>query len=187
LDLRDFVRRLPTKIRERVRKRAQPQWIGPMLATLVDRPFSEEGWIFEPKLDGERCLTFCNSKNSRLFSRNRKLLNQSYPELAEPLANQSVHSYIVDGEIVAFKGDVTSFAQLQRRMHVRSAEEARSIGVEVYYYLFDLLYLNGYDLRDIPLIHRKKLLKEALLRRRQIALCGQGGNRIRHEWFDHTT
>jgi len=131
-----------------------------MLATLVDKPFSREGWIFEPKLDGERCLTFCSSENPRLFSRNKKLLNQSYPELVEPLARQRADSYIADGEIVAFKGDVTSFAQLQLRMHLHDADEARRLGIEVFYYLFDLLYLNGYDLREVPLIHRKSLLKE---------------------------
>src|SRR5215470_1943943 len=133
-----------------------------MLATLIDKPFSSEKWIFEPKLDGERCLTFCRGKNLRLLSRNNKLLNQSYPELIEPLAKQPAETYIADGEIVAFKGDVTSFAQLQRRMHLRDADATRRAGVEVFYFLFDLLYLNGYDLREVPLIHRKTLLKQAL-------------------------
>jgi DNA ligase D-like protein (predicted ligase) len=133
-----------------------------MLATLVDKPFSQDGWIFEPKLDGERCLAFCRGKNVRLFSRNRKPLNQSYPELVEPFSKQPADSYIIDGEIVAFKGDVTSFAQLQRRMHLRDADETRRLGVQVFYYVFDLLYLNGYDLRDVPLIHRKALLKQTL-------------------------
>jgi DNA ligase D-like protein (predicted ligase) len=133
-----------------------------MLATLVDKPFSREGWIFEPKLDGERCLTFCRGKNLRLFSRNQKLLNQSYPELLDRLARQPAESYIADGEVVALKGDVTSFAQLQRRMHLRDADEARGIGIKVFYYVFDLLYLNGYDLREVPLIYRKRLLNETL-------------------------
>jgi bifunctional non-homologous end joining protein LigD len=132
-----------------------------MLATLVAEPFSRENWIFEPKLDGERCLVFCNDENPRLFSRNRKALNGTYPELVEPLARQATGNYIADGEIVAFKGNVTSFAQLQRRMQVRDPDEARRVGVEVFYYLFDLLYLNGYDLRDTPLVHRKALLREA--------------------------
>jgi DNA ligase D-like protein (predicted ligase) len=81
--------------------------------------------------------------------------------LVEPLSRQTTASYIADGEIVAFRGDVTSFAQLQRRMQVRDPDEARRVGVEVFYYLFDLLYLNGYDLREVPLIHRKALLSEA--------------------------
>lgn len=155
-----FSATLPPAVRKRVRKRAQPEWFQPMLATLVDRPFSREGWIFEPKLDGERCLTFASGGNARLLSRNRKLLNESYPELVEPLARQPARSYIVDGEIVAFKGGVSSFAQLQRRMHLRDADEARRLGVQVFYYLFDLLYLDGYDLRQAPLIHRKRLLED---------------------------
>ena len=137
-----------------------PAWFSPMLATLVAKPFSAEGWIYEPKLDGERCLVFCNGKNPRLFSRNHKSLNHTYPELVDPLASQAPKSYIADGEIVAFKGDVTSFLQLQRRMQVRDPDEARRRGVEVFYYLFDLLYLNGYDLRGVPLIHRKQLLEQ---------------------------
>ena len=132
-----------------------------MLATLVAEPFSRENWIFEPKLDGERCLTFRNHKTARLFSRNKKTLNETYPELVAPLANLAVENYITDGEIVAFKGDVTSFSQLQRRMQVRDPDEARRVGVEVFYYLFDLLYLNGYDLRNVPLMQRKALLQEA--------------------------
>ncbi len=132
-----------------------------MLATLVDEPFSRENWIFEPKLDGERCLIFCNHKNPHLLSRNRKVLNETYPELVEPLTSQARASYIADGEIVAFRGDVTSFSELQRRMQLRDPDEARRVGVEVFYYLFDLLYLNGYDLREVPLVHRKGLLKKA--------------------------
>jgi bifunctional non-homologous end joining protein LigD len=162
LDPRNPIGRLPPDVRDRVRRRAQPDWVSPMLATLIDKPFSSERWIFEPKLDGERCLTFCRGKNLRLLSRNKKLLNQSYPELLEPLAKQPAESYIADGEVVAFKGDVTSFAQLQRRMHLRDADVVRSIGIKVFYYVFDLLYLNGYDLREIPLIYRKRLLNETL-------------------------
>jgi DNA ligase D-like protein (predicted ligase) len=131
-----------------------------MLATLVEKPFSREGWIFEPKLDGERGLAFRKGKSLRLFSRNRKLLNNTYPELVDPLSGQGPESYIADGEIVAFKGDVTSFKQLQHRMQVRDPEEARRKGIEVFYYLFDLLYLNGYDLREVPLIYRKDLLRQ---------------------------
>jgi ATP-dependent DNA ligase len=132
-----------------------------MLATLVAEPSSRENWIFEPKLDGKRCLVIDSGKTPRLHSRNKRLLNETYPELVAPLARQAVESYIADGEIVAFEGAVTSFSQLQRRMQLRNPDEARRVGAEVFYYLFDLLYLNGYDLREAPLIHRKALLKEA--------------------------
>jgi bifunctional non-homologous end joining protein LigD len=156
----DPIAKLPEAVREGARKRAQPSWIPPMLATLVADPFSDENWIFEPKLDGERCLTFCSDKGPRLLSRNQKVLNSTFPELVPPLASQPTENYVADGEIVAFKGDVTSFPQLQRRMQLRDPDKARRVGVEVFYYLFDLLYLNGYDLREVPLIHRKALLKD---------------------------
>jgi DNA ligase D-like protein (predicted ligase) len=131
-----------------------------MLATLVAHPFSNDQWIFESKLDGIRCLSIRNATGIQLFSRNQKPLNQAYPELLEPLAAQPVQNYIVDGEIVAFKNGVTSFSQLQQRMQVRDPDEARRRGVEIFYYIFDLLYLNGYDLRDVPLLQRKNLLQE---------------------------
>jgi bifunctional non-homologous end joining protein LigD len=115
-----------------------------MLATLVAEPFSRENWIFEPKLDGVRCLVIDSGKTPRLHSRNKRLLNETYPELVAPLARQAVESYIADG-----------------RMQLRNPDEARRVGVEVFYYLFDLLYLNGYDLREAPLLHRKALLKQA--------------------------
>jgi len=115
-----------------------------MLATLVTKTFSAEGWIFEPKLDGERCLTFRQGKRPRLLSRNRTLRNQTHPALLGPLARQATDSDITDGEMVAFQGDVTGFSQLQRRMQGRDPDEARHWDVEVFYHLFDLLYLNGY-------------------------------------------
>lgn len=131
-----------------------------MLATLVDQPFSDPDWVFEPKLDGVRCLTFRKGRSLRLLSRNEKELNQTYPELESPLVNQKVRNYIADGEIVAFRGSVTSFAELQRRMQMRNPDEALRAGVAVFYYLFDLLYLDGYDLRQLPLIHRKTILSQ---------------------------
>ncbi len=152
---------LPPDIRKRARKRSQPAWVAPMLATLVDKPFSAEDWIFEPKLDGVRCLTFRNGKTPCVLSRNRLPLNQTYPELIPPLAEQATQSYITDGEVVTFRGEVTSFSQLQRRMQLRDPEQALRVGVDVFYYLFDLLYLNGFDLREVPLIHRKALLRAA--------------------------
>jgi bifunctional non-homologous end joining protein LigD len=144
----DEIAKLPDAVRKHARKHPQPSWLGPMLATLVDQPFSSRDWIFEPKLDGERCLTFRRAKSLCLRSRNKTILNETYAELVEPLARQAIEDYIVDGEIVAFKGDLTSFSQLQRRMQVRDPDEARRRGVAVFYYLFELPYLNGYDLRE---------------------------------------
>jgi DNA ligase D-like protein (predicted ligase) len=145
--------------REHAQKRVPPGWVRPMLATLASEAFSDDDWIFESKLDGVRCLVFRNKSRIQLLSRNRQPLNKTYPELVEPLAAQRIPSFVVDGEVVAFKDGVTSFSQLQRRMQVRDPDEARRRAVKVFYYLFDLLYLNGYDLRKVPLLQRKDLLQ----------------------------
>jgi DNA ligase D-like protein (predicted ligase) len=141
---------------------SQPDWVAPMLATLTDRRFSAEDWIYERKLDGERCLAFRQGGEVTLLSRNQKSLNTQYPELVPALAAQEQGHFIVDGEVVAFDGPVTSFAKLQDRMHLQDADEARQTGVKVFYYIFDLLYLDGYDVSRVPLRARKKLLKAAL-------------------------
>ena len=73
---------LPAEAKARLRERAQPRWVAPMLATLTDQRFSREGWLFEPKWDGERCLAFRRGRDLSLFSRNRKRLNDKYPEIA---------------------------------------------------------------------------------------------------------
>jgi len=160
--MNELLKSLADEAQEKLRDVEQPDWMNPMLATLTDRRFSDEDWIFERKLDGERCLAFRKGDQMHLMSRNQKNLNDQYPELVEALKQQRVDDFIVDGEIVAFEGDVTSFARLQDRMHVEDPEEARQSGVAVYYYAFDLLYLAGYDTTQVGLRHRKSLLKGAL-------------------------
>jgi DNA ligase D-like protein (predicted ligase) len=132
-----------------------------MLATLTDKRFSREGWLFEPKFDGERCLVFRRGRELNLYSRNRKRLNEKYPDLIEAFLHQDATNFIADGEIVTFKDGVTSFAQLQQRMQVEhpSAELIRR--VPVWLCLFDLIYLHQYDTRQVPLRYRKELLRDA--------------------------
>jgi DNA ligase D-like protein (predicted ligase) len=133
-----------------------------MLATLTHQPFSSKAWLFEPKLDGERCLVFRHGDDIRLFSRNHKPLNLKYPELTKAFRDQKTAFFIVDGEIVTFERGVTSFAKLQPRMQVErpSAELVRN--VPVWFYAFDLLYFASYDIRQVPLGYRKELLRKAL-------------------------
>ena len=153
---------LPKEIRKRMQKRGMPNWMEPMLATLADEPFSDPDWIYERKFDGERCLTFKEAGNVRLLSRNRKALNMHYPDLVEVLAQNLPGAVVVDGEVVAFEGNVTSFSRLQDRMHIQDPQQARRSGVGVYYYLFDILYLDGYDLTQVPQRKRKAILKSAI-------------------------
>jgi bifunctional non-homologous end joining protein LigD len=133
-----------------------------MLAVLTDERFSDPGWIFERKLDGERCLAFRRGDELRLESRTRQALNGTYPELVPPLLAQRSRDFVVDGEIVAFEGGQTSFARLQRRLQLRDADSARQTGVAVFYYLFDLLHLDGHDTTALALRDRKALLRQAL-------------------------
>jgi DNA ligase D-like protein (predicted ligase) len=153
---------LSADARARLRKRTQPSWFPPMLATLVHQAFSREGWLFEQKLDGERCLVFRNGEQLNLFSRNHQLLNLRYPELVEAFQVQKEESFIVDGEIVAFKGGLTSFAKLQQRMQVQQPSAQLRRRVPVWFYAFDLMYLASYDTRQVPLRYRKELLARAL-------------------------
>lgn len=138
-----------------------PDWLDPMLATLTDRRFSDDTWLFERKLDGERVLAYHDGREVRLFSRNRTRLDDTYPELTEALAAQPADAFVADGEVVAFDGNVTDFSRLQGRMQITDPDRARANGVAVYYYLFDLLHLDGHDLTVAPLRRRKAFLKRA--------------------------
>jgi bifunctional non-homologous end joining protein LigD len=133
-----------------------------MLAVLTEDRFSNPAWIFERKLDGERCLAFRRGAAVRLLSRTRKQLNGTYPELAEALLAQASDDFVADGEVVAFEGAQTSFARLQQRMQLRDPEQARRSRVRVFYYLFDLLHLDGREVTGLPLRERKSLLRRAL-------------------------
>ena len=133
-----------------------------MKAVLSDEPFSDPDWIFERKLDGVRCVAHKQDRQVRLVSRTGRLMNGSYPELVEALERERRPDLVADGEIVAFRGAVTSFSRLQGRMQVSSPDAARRSGVPVFLYLFDLLRLEGEDLRRLPLRERKARLRRSL-------------------------
>ncbi len=143
--------------KEKLKKSTPPDRTSPMLATLTKEHFSREGWIFERKFDGQRCLVFQTGKTVKLMSRNKKEISRQYPEIVEAFENQK-YRFIADGEIVAFEGKVSSFRKLQPRMHSKNPDTS----VKVFFYVFDLLFLEGYDLSKLELRSRKSLLKEAL-------------------------
>ena len=151
---------LPEEARADLVEAEFPGWTDPMLATLTDDPFSDPDWIYERKLDGVRVLAFKDGDEVQLYSRNRKDQNVRYPELVEAIAALD-GSFVVDGEVVAFEGDVTSFSKLQDRSQIQDAEEARQSDVDVFYYLFDILHLDGRDVTGVALRHRKHLLRQA--------------------------
>ncbi|MDX1633715.1 MAG: non-homologous end-joining DNA ligase [Marinobacter sp.] len=158
----DWRKSLAESDRKRLEKTSFPDWMDAMKATLTDEPFSSSDWIFEPKLDGERLLAFVHDGKARLYSRNRKCLDDTYPELVEAISGQATTDMVLDGEVVAFRDGLSSFSRLQGRLGIKDPEEARDTGIDVSLYLFDLLYYDGQDLRALPLTSRKQLLKEAL-------------------------
>jgi DNA ligase D-like protein (predicted ligase) len=139
-----------------------PEWYPVMLATLTERRFSDSAWIYEPKFDGERAVAYFQAGKIRLLSRNQQNLNRSYPDLLEVLQSQDARTFVVDGEIVAFEEKVPSFSKLQQRIGLRKISPQKIHEVPVYYYLFDILYLEGFDLRKLPLKARQHLLEKAI-------------------------
>src|SRR3954471_16976315 len=134
---------------------------APMKAVLVREPFSDARWLFERKLDGIRCGVLRRDGRVRLISRGGETRNSAYPELVDAF-QQDAPDLLADGEIVAFERGATSFARLQRRMQIRDPALARRSRVAVYLYLFDLLDLDGSDLRPRPLLERKRALRGAV-------------------------
>jgi DNA ligase D-like protein (predicted ligase) len=134
----------------------------PALATLSHERFWEDGWVYERKLDGQRCLAVRTGRGTRLYSRSGRDVTVAFPEIAEALEHQARTDFVIDGEVVAFEGSRTSFARLQPRIHVSSAEKARRSGVPVYFYVFDALRADGRDVRREPLLERKRLLRTLL-------------------------
>src|SRR5437764_2333795 len=134
---------------------------APMKAVLSDKPFSDPDWVFERKLDGERCGAVRRGGEVELLSRTGRVLSSTYPELVDALSVDGP-DLLVDGEIVAFKRGQTSFERLQQRIGIRDPEQARRSPVAVYYYVFDVLELDGEDVRPLPLLERKARLRTAV-------------------------
>ena len=153
---------LAKPLKAKLVKKAFPSFEKPMLATLTKSYFSDKNWIFERKFDGERCLIFKNGNNVFLKSRNDKSLDATYPEIKAAAKKIKADQIILDGEVVAFKGKLTSFEKLQQRLGLTSAKKALATGIKVYIYVFDILYFDGYELLQLPLEDRKKMLKCAI-------------------------
>lgn len=129
----------------------QPNFITPQLATLTEKYFSNKDWIYEEKFDGIRCIVVSKKGVINLYSRNHNKLNLKFPSLLEAFQKQKNKNFIIDGEIVAFDRNITSFSKLQRYKKEK---------VSICFYAFDLLYFDKYNLKNLQLIERKKLLKE---------------------------
>jgi bifunctional non-homologous end joining protein LigD len=136
--------------------------IGLMLAILTDRRGFGEEWLLERKFDGERCVARKDGCEVRLESRTAKDLTGTYPEVRSALARQRHRELVLDGEVVAFDGEQTSFSRLQQRLGITNPSAERVAANPVVYCIFDLLKLDGDDLRDLPLLERRAKLTDAI-------------------------
>jgi bifunctional non-homologous end joining protein LigD len=147
------------------RRAALPAHPKPMLAATADAPFSHPDWLFEPKLDGFRTIAIINEGKVRLLSRRGLDVTRQYQHLTEGLRHQPASEMALDGEIIALdeKGR-TCFQCLQQYLQtLRRSEEGLEVPqLPVIYYVFDILYLDGYDLTGVALRERKELLAQTL-------------------------
>src|SRR5215471_13176476 len=145
-----------------------PRTVHPMLATLVDNPFDDQQWLFEIKWDGYRAVSFIHDGRAKLVSRNQNDLTGEFPEIAKAAGRLEIESAMLDGEIVALDEEGrSSFSLMQQRTgmtHPGKARGAKDLTVPIVYYVFDLLYLNGYNLMRVPLEQRKELLAQIVPR-----------------------
>ena len=142
-----------------------PTIVRPMLATLTDHPFSSDDWLYEIKWDGYRSIAFLDGGDVRLVSRNQNEMTSLYPELQDIATHIKAKQAVLDGEIVAFDDEGRpSFSLMQQRAGIRSGIKRSRPNAEipVLYYVFDLLYLDGYDLMKVDLEKRKDILKSII-------------------------
>ncbi len=139
-----------------------------MLAQPTTKPPTRGSWVYERKLDGQRVIGIHDGHQTRLFSRTHREINDTYPELHQALHEQATKPCIVDGEVVALTQEgTTSFSLLQRRMH--RTRRRPDTPIPVAWLLFDVLHIDGYSTREIPLTHRKPLLEHTVPARSPLA------------------
>lgn len=131
-----------------------PVDVKPMLATLVDEPFSEAGWLYEIKWDGFRALSYLSEGSVDIRSRNNKNFNDKFYPIYDALKNWKINA-LVDGEIIVLnKKGHPDFSALQTWRSEADGELA--------YYIFDILWLDGINLMEVPLKMRRSILQEII-------------------------
>jgi bifunctional non-homologous end joining protein LigD len=133
-----------------------PQFVAPMLASSVKKPFNSPDWIFETKLDGYRAIAIIDSSGAAwIWSRNRLPLEQKFPTVRDAVEELNLRSTILDGEIVALDEEGIPRFQLLQKWQKRPT-------APVVYVLFDLLWDNGRDLTGKSVIQRRERLQELI-------------------------
>lgn len=135
-------------------EKQMPSDIKPMMATLVDEPFSSDDWVFEIKWDGYRAIAEVNYNDVSLYSRNNKPFNDDYPEIVAELVKLGIQA-VFDGELVVL--DESGHAGFQLIQNYKRTGKGY-----LAYYIFDILYFNGHDLTGLTLLQRKSILYQVL-------------------------
>jgi bifunctional non-homologous end joining protein LigD len=153
---------LPAK-KSNPKKKEMPGFIEPMLSTLTDKVPKGDDWIFEVKWDGVRGLVYIDDGSVAIYTRNNNRCERQYPELQVLPHYIDAKQAILDGEIVVMdERGVSKFELIQPRIHTQDANAIAKMGQKnpVHLFAFDLLYLDGRDLRREPLVERKRLLRK---------------------------
>jgi DNA ligase D-like protein (predicted ligase) len=139
--------------------------IKPMLA-FSSQPFDSEEWCFELKFDGTRCISYINTKEKSVKMLNRRMayFEDRYPELQEMWKDVKGEKIILDGEVVVFHQGKPDFYKLAEREHVENKTRIEFLSklIPATYIVFDILYKDGKDLTQLPLVERKKILEETV-------------------------
>jgi bifunctional non-homologous end joining protein LigD len=130
-----------------------PGFVKPMLASLTDQAFSKDDWIFELKLDGYRVLAGRENERAILYSRRGNDYSDKYRLIGEEISAIKAR-FLIDGEVCYVgQNQKSDFQKLQHNFEEQD---------NLHYYVFDILWLNGHDLKSLPLLERKKLLQVLL-------------------------
>ena len=143
-----------SSIPEGAKKAGLPDYVPPMLTTLVSEPPAGEDWIHEVKYDGYRLVARIERGKARLFSRNGKEWTASLPQVARDLAKLPVQTAWVDGEVVVL--DETGRSSFQALQNALASPKTPGLA----FFVFDVMHLDGYDLRGVALKERKRVLRE---------------------------
>jgi bifunctional non-homologous end joining protein LigD len=161
---RDTVGRAKLNVAEvaGARPAAFPGFVPPMLASPAAAPFSDREWVFEPKLDGYRIVALVRNGEASLWSRGGTNVTVKYASPAEGLGRQPASEVVLDGEMVALDaaGEI-SFERLQEYLGQPGGRRGGG-PIPIVYYVFDMVFLDGYDLTDVPWRARKALLSAVL-------------------------
>ncbi|NOU95188.1 ATP-dependent DNA ligase [Paenibacillus sp. LMG 31456] len=139
-------------------------FIAPMLLELIDEPFSDPAFVYEPKLDGHRVILSANAKETRLFTRGQIDCTRQYPELLNVPVDGDI---VLDGEVCCIDPDTgeSDYELVMERLQLKNKHRIGSYAIHrpVHFVVWDVLFYKGRDLRDLPLMKRRSILESRLI------------------------